>query len=368
MNTSIKWLLRLIFVGLFTLSTFYIVSIESERYESKSIALLNDLSKKQKMNLGDMLLGQSSSTMQDSKILELYIRSHEMFNHIDIEYNLSKHYAGEELDFVQRLDTNSLLPNSRLNKKNLLEKYNEDLMVIYDDPSGTLELTFIHTDPKFAQRILQSILGRSDEIINRFAKENAKIALAFIEKQREEKRVFFVEAIKKLIAYQNKHHTIDPSLDVERKIAILTELETEEVKGKVEYATKLKTFNSKSREMQMLKENIRNLHASIERVKKELSGTNKGNELNTNVFDFELLKSDMEFSKEVYRQTLINQEEVKMEVSQKSKNLVVVAKPTLADDYTYPNKLWDIFTTLIVFLFIYSILTTIMTIIHNHKD
>jgi len=366
--TKVKWLLRAVFVVLFISIAYYIAFIESERYESSTITLLKDLSKKQSVNLSEVLLGQGGSTMQDSKVLELYIRSNEMFGYIDSEYNLTKHYISDELDFAQRLYPDTSLPLYRANKRNTLAKYNEDLKVIYDDPSGTLKISFIHTNPLIAQQILQSIVDRAEEIINRFAKENAQIALRFIEKQRQEKRKLFVEAIKKLIDYQNSHHTIDPSLDVERKITILTELETELVKSEVEYATKLKTFNPNSREVKMLKENIRNIRASIARVKRELSGATQGKELNANVFEFQLLKSDMEFAKEVYRQTLINQEEVKIEVAQKSKHLVVVAKPTLPDDYTYPNKLWDVFTLLVVLFFIYSIVSTIMSIIRNHQD
>ncbi len=363
-----KLFLRLFFIALFLAGTFYIVFIESERYESDSIVLLKDLEKKQKMNLGDVLLGQSSSTMQDSKILELYIRSNEMFSYIDEAYNLGNHYSSDSLDFRQRLYTDSEIPLWKLNQKNLLAKYNEDLLVVYDDPSGTIQLSFIHTDAKKAQQILLRIIQRAEEITNAFAKENAKIALNFIEKQRKEKRALFIQAIKKLIAYQNKHHTIDPSLDVERKITILTELETELVKSEVEYASKLKTFNPNSREIKMLKENIKNIKKSIIRVKKLLVGNAQDEELNANVFNFELLKSDMEFSKEVYRQTLINQEEMKIEVAQKSKHLVVVAKPTLPDDYSYPNKLWDIFTLFVLLGLMYGIIIAVVSIIINHKD
>ncbi|BAF72684.1 capsule polysaccharide export system inner membrane protein [Sulfurovum sp. NBC37-1] len=363
-----KIFIRTIFVLVFLSVSYYIVSVETERYESTSITLLKDISKKQTIEMSNMFLGQISSTMQDSKVLELYIRSPEMFNYIDSEYNLSKHYVSDELDFAQRLYKDSSIPIYRANKKNIINKYNEDLIVFYDDPSGTLELTFIHTDPETAQRILRSIIRRAEEIINYFVRENAKIALSFIEKQREEKRKSFMDAIKNLIIYQNKHSTIDPSLDVERKITILAELETELVKSEVEYNTKIRTFNPNSREMKLLQSTIGNLRHSIKRVDKELAGNTKGAELNANVFEFKLLKSDMEFAKEVYRQTLINQEEMKIEVAQKSKHLIVVSRPTLPDDYDYPNKPWDIFTLLMVFFFIYSIIVAMMAIVENHKD
>ena len=363
-----KNLLRVIFLLIFGVSIYYIVSVESERYESSSIVLLKDLSKKQSVNLSEILMGSGSSTTQDSKILELYMRSPEMYNYLNKKFNLDNYYSSDKLDILQRLYPNSPIPLYRANKKNILEKYNSDLRVVYDDASTTLELSFAHTNPQVAQEIMRSIIAHSEEVINHFAKENAQIALRFIKKQREEKRAKFIESIKKLIDYQNAHHTIDPTLDVQRKITILSDLELEIVKSEVEYATKLKTWNPNGRDMLMLKENIRNLKKSLQRVKQELAGKRKGSELNANVFDFEILKSDMEFSKEVYRQTLINQEEVKIEVAQQSKHLTIVQRATLADDYTYPNKIWDIFTLFAVLYFIYFIINSIILIIRNHSD
>ncbi len=363
-----KLMIRVLFIALFLTLSSYILFIESERYQSTSITLLKDLESKQKMSLSDMLLRQGSSTFQDSKILELYIRSYEMYAHLDKRYHLSAYYSSDALDFVQRLQPDTLLSFRKSTQANLLKKYNQDLIVQYDDPSGTLQLSFIHTDPRKAQQILTSIIAHAEEVINAFARENAKIALAFIEKQRKEKRKLFIKAIKKLIEYQNRHHTIDPNVDVQRKITILGELETELIKNEVEYATKRKTFNPNSREIQMLSENIRNVKKSIDHVKKELSGNTKSKELNANVFEFELLKSDMEFAKEVYRQTLINQEEIKIEVAQKSKHLTMVAKPTLPDDYSYPSKVWDIFTLFVLLGLLYGIIVAIVSIIENHKD
>jgi capsular polysaccharide transport system permease protein len=363
-----KNLLRVIFLLIFGVSVYYIVSVESERYESSSIVLLKDLSKKQSVKLSDILIGAGSSTTQDSKVLELYMRSQEMYDYLNKKFDLDNYYSSDKLDFLQRLYSDTVLPLYRANKNNLLQKYNSDLKVIYDDASGTLELSFAHIDPKIAQEIVVSIINHSEEVINHFAKENSQIALNFIKKQREEKRAKFIESIKKLIDYQNAHHTIDPTLDVQRKITILSDLELEIVKSEVEYATKLKTWNPNGRDMLMLKENIRNLKKSLQRVKQELAGKRKGSELNANVFDFEILKSDMEFSKEVYRQTLINQEEVKIEVAQQSKHLTIVQRATLADDYTYPNKIWDIFTILVVLYFIYFIINSIILIIRNHSD
>ena len=59
----------------------------------------------------------------------------------------------------------------------------------------------------------------------------------------------------------------------------------------------------------------------------------------------------MEFSKEVYKQTLINQERLKTEVQQNAKHLIVVSTPKVSGTYTYPDVIWDIFTWSIILFF-----------------
>ena len=361
-----KTILRLLSIAIFFTVGYYIVNIETERYESNSITLLKDLSKKQSMELGS-LLGQTSSNMQDSKILELYMRSNEMYEYLDEKYQLSSYYTSHKLDFVQRLYADTSVPFYIASKENLLKAYNEDLSVVFDDASGTLSISFSHIDKKVAKKILESIIIHSDEVINHFSKENAEVALHFIEKQIGENKALFIGSIKKLIQYQNKHHTIDPNLEVQRKSEVLAILESDLIKTEVEYNSKAKTYNLNGSEMKMLKETVRNIKKSITRVEGQLAGSSDGT-INANVFDFSLLKSDMEFNKEIYRQTLINQEQIKIEVSQNAKHIIVVSKPTLADNYTYPDKPWDIFTLLIVLFFLYSIITTIISIIEDHRD
>lgn len=360
-----KLTLRLIFLFIFISISMYIMKVETERYESTSITLLKDLSKKQNIELGSLALGKTSSNMQDSKVLELYIRSYEMFDHVDKIHKLSNHYTSDTLDIAQRLSKNSYLPIFEASKKNLLKKYNENLSVVYDEPSGTLSLSFVHTYPLEARAILHSIIAYSDIIINQFSKENAEVALRFIEKQKKEDRVNYNKSIEELIAYQNKHSTVDPNMDIQRKNTILASLEAELIKIEVEYDSKSKTFNPNGSQMKILKETLRNIKKSIRRIKSQMVGSG---DLNTNVFSFEFLKNDMEFNKEIYKQVLINQEEVKLEVSQNAKHLIVVSQPSLPDNYSYPNKPWDIFTLFIILIFLYNILMTIITIIKDHKD
>lgn len=364
MKTFLKMFFSVIFLTIIT----YIVYIETERYESTSIIWLKDLAENQQIDITSAMLGQTSDSMQDSAVIELYIRSSEMYNFLDKKYHLSEYYVSEKLDFFQRLYKTTPIPFYYASKKNLLERYNDDLEVLYDEISGTISLSFAHVDPIISKQILESIIARSDATINYFFQENAGIGLKFITQQVKENKALFIQSIKALIEYQNQHGTIDPNIDVDRKVMILAALETDLVRNQVDYNSKLKSWNPHGTDMKMLKGTIDNLKVSISKVKQELAGENKNNELNDNVFDYELLKSEMDFTKEVYQQTLMSQELLKTEVSKNAKHLVVVSAPEVSDTYTYPDVIWDVFTWLIILLFIYSILLVVLMIIEDHKD
>jgi len=367
---TLSWIIRILFIFFFTISVFYITSIETERYESETLITVKDLSSKQEINLSSFLSGHGSDTLKDSKILEYFIRSWEMYTHLDQKFNLSAYYTSDRLDPLRRLYEHANIRYFAKNDKNLLEAYSQDLSVVYDTLSQTLTLKFAHADSNTSQAILQEIIRYSDETINNFSRESARISLAFIKVQTEENRQVFIDAIKKLITYQHKHHTFDPSIDVERKNTILAELEADLTKKEVEYSSKRKTgWNTKGYEMKTLRANIEDIKRSIAKLTRELSGNQKGDsELNVNVFDFEVLKNEMEFAKEVYKETLINQEKLKIEVNQNAKHLVVITKPTLPDDYTYPDKTWDLFTLTLILLLLYGIIMTTIGIIRDHID
>jgi len=364
-----KTLLQLFFLISFIAGTAYVIYFETERFQSNSLITVRDLSKKQGASSFDMILSQTSPVMQDSKLLELYIRSEDMLTHLDQEFNLSSYYSGEQIDILRRLSTTTTLPFYTLNKENLLSQYNTDLFITYDVPSTALKVSFAHAEPKIAQKMINEIIKYSSHTLNRLERENAEVALTFLKKQVAESKKVFTESIKKMIIYQNEHNTIDPNLDVQSRSTILANLESDLIKKTVEFQSGGKYMIKNSTEQKIAKNTIINLKKEIQRVKKEIAGSGMDKkELNQVVFDFELLRNDIDFSKEVYRQSLEKLEELRSEVNQNIKNLLVINKPSLAEQYTYPEKPKRVLTIFIILAFLYSILISILTLLRDHKD
>ena len=348
----------------------YIFFFKTEKYESSSTVIVKDLSEKQATSpLGAMLLAASSGVSQDAMLLDVYIKSSDMFELLDKEFKLREYYSGDKIDIYNRLYKDTFLTNREMNGINLLERYNSDLKLFFDKPSSTLNIKFAHADAKIAQQIILSIIKHATTMLNDMDKKSSKIVLRSLQKLEKEKYELFLDSLKELLEYENRHNTINPKIDVETKSNILATLEGELIQKRVAYQSKLQYMNKNAPEMKILKGELSHIKSSIKKIKKQMTGkSKKQTQLNKNLAEFGLLESKMEFNKEIYKQTLMKLEEVSVMVNQNTKNLIVVSAPKVADSYTYPNKFKDIITTIILLSLLYGVLSLIGSIIRDHKD
>jgi len=331
--------------------------------------MIKDLSQEQSTSpLGSLFLPVGSESMTDAKLLGVYIKSADMFAILNQEFNLTSYYKSEQIDFLHRLSNSMFLPSYLLNIENVLAEYNKDLSILYDEASATVKIGFSHADAKIAQEIVKKIIAQSSKILNRFENQNTEVILTFLKKQEKLKHKLFLGSLENLLRYQNKNRTIDPKVDIEVKNKILAGLESELIQKNVTYNSKAQYLNPKTAEMKLLRGNINYIKKSIRKIKAEITGNHGKKELNANMSDFTLLKSKVEFNKELYIQTLVKLEETKVLVSQNRKNLIVVTQAQVAGSYSYPNKIKDSFSILIVLSFLYGVMILIFTIIRDHKD
>lgn len=348
----------------------YILFFKTEKYESSSTVIVKDLSEKQSTSpLGAMLLAAGSGVSQDAMLLDVYIKSSDMFELLDAEFKLRDYYSGNKIDIYNRLHDDIFLTSREMNNINLLERYNSDLKLFFDEPSSTLSIKFAHADAKVAQQIVVSIIKHATEMLNDMNKKSSLIVLRFLKKLEKEKYELFLASLKKLLVYQNKHNSINPKMEVETKSNILAKLEGELIQKTVAYQSKLQYMNKNAPEMKILKGDLLHIKTSIKKIKQQMTGESKNQtELNKDLAEFGLLESKMEFNKEIYKQTLMKLEEISVMVNQNTKNLIVVSAAKIADSYSYPNKFKDIVTMIVLLSLLYGIAGLISSIIRDHKD
>jgi len=349
---------RFLFLFLFPMLGFsyYIIFLQTELYESKTTVLIKDV--KAGQSQADMLsamIPTTSSNMQDSKLIEKYIYSIEMFEQINQKFDLKLHYMSTDLDFLERF------------YYRYLEIYNNRLIISYDELSSTLDITFLHTDPQKAKEILAFITTQAEKKLNMYDKENGNKLLDYIKNQEKKNKKILVKSVETLLAYQNSHKTIDPSIDIKSKSGILSNLETRLVQKEIEYDNLKSYMNPQNIEVKRLRAEIVNLKKKRNDLRSQLSGVSK-TELNEDLFEFEMLRSDVDFNRERYKQTLIQLDMAMIQSTQNAKNLIVITQPTLSQNYSHPDKIKNIITLFMVLFMIYGIISMIYAIIKDHKD
>ena len=353
---------RIVFVIIFLLLNLYYMIIKSEEYESSTALIVRSMNQSSPVSrLGLSLLGMgSSSQLQDSMIVEAYLQSLDMYKEVDKKFHLTKYYESDAIDFIERLPKDATV-------EDVLKMYNRHLIISYDSTSGILHISFLHTNPKKAQEILEYLVSQVGYQLNEFNRRKAKKQLKFVQSEFQKVKEKLDEAVKKVEAYQNKHLLLNPTAEATSKSIIIAKLEASLSQKKLEYATKKRYINDNNFELISLKNQIKEIKKSIENAKKNLTGDKKGR-LNRVVFAYEQLKMQLKFTTEVYKNALLQLETTKVEVAKNDKTLSIIIKPDLPDGYTYPDKPRVFITILILTLLLYGIFSMLGSIIKDHKE
>lgn len=353
---------RFLFAAFFLLTLFYIFVIKSELYESKTALIVKDMQTSAVPDtLGLSLLGVgSSSQLQDSKVVETYLKSLDVYKVLDMQFHLTQHYKSDAVDFISRLSEDAT-------EEEVLAFYNQHLIVTYDEISGILSVAFSHVDPSKAKEILEFLVKRVEDQINELNRIKAKKQLKFIDAEFNKAKERMNASSKKLENYQNKHLLLDPETEATTASGILSELESTLLQKQIEYGTMSGFMKENNYELKALKQQIDEIKRSISKERKELTGSSE-DRLNKVLFEYGKLKLAFEFDTEVYKNALIQLETTKIDVLKEAKTLSILSKPNLPDGYTYPDKPKMFITLLIITLLLYGISSMLGTIIRDHKE
>jgi len=351
---------EIIFLLLFVVGAIYILFIKSELYLSNANVVIKNLNNKTVAVNGLSFLMPSNSVQQDIFIIQKYLESFDELNKLDKKFNLKKHYSSNEVDIVDRLKPWST-------KEDFLNLYKKRLVYIYDQATGLITIGFLHTNPKTSYEIVKELINDANYAINKINKTIIEKQLEYIKKEVQKNKEELEKAIKRLEHFQNIHTIIDPMKTAESEFALLSNLKAQLIQKKAELNSLLQYMNPNSFEVKRLKHEIAGIKTTINKLKKSLANPNK-KALNVYIFEYERLKNLVEFNKELYKQSLLQLEQLKVQANENSKILLEVTKPFIPQGYVYPEKFKDIITLTLILLFLYGIVSLVQAIIKEHVD
>jgi len=321
------------------ISSFYVLFLQTHLFESSSSILIKNISREvQAPTLLSMISGDSGGSAQDAMVVKAYLSSAEAFNKLDKEFELSKHYSSSSQDFLQR-------NYSWSTREDYLSLFNKRIALNFDDMSSIMTIGFLHTDPIIAQKITSFLINEAEEQLNKYNALLAKKHLDFLTRYKDLDFLFKSNPnIKE--ALSNEKFEL---LKKQDKLYAISQYQTEQ-----------------SYEVIKLKQEISFSESLINKLSKQID-SGKSEQSNKNIFEYSQLKTKVEMHQELYKQTLLQVQSAKVEIYKQSKVMLIITQPTLAYNYSQPQKLRAIFTILLVLGLLYGILRLIINIIKDHQ-
>lgn len=360
----IQWTVsKVLFVALFVVPLLGLTAFEylviSDRYESTASAVLTE-EKSSTASVDLSVLGITNAAAdRDAYTLKEFIESNDMLNHIQQKLDFRGHASSTDIDFWSRLDVAAPL-------EDFVEYYHDMVTVTFDTESKILRFSVQAFNPDYAQQMLNLIVQRSQEFIDRMNEQVTGEQLRFFDIQIANSEKRLTTAKDRLVRFQRENKLLSTQGESATIMATVGALEQALAQKQSELNARLKVLDKTAPQLTTLQLEIGALGMQISREKDRLAGgqSTSLSELDSQFREIEL---NLEFTTALYKSNLSALESARLEAARRLKFLIVVAQPSRAELSLYPQRLYIIGTAAIILLALYFVVSLGIAIIREHS-
>lgn len=355
-----KFALLFIFLPTFICLVYFGIFASNMYISETKFAVRSGTSTAGGFDIASQFFNIPTTSSQDTKVVEEYLKSSDAFYAINKDLNLIEHYSSSNYDFISRLSRKPTLDEV----KRFWSKVSK---VSVNQDSGVISFSVRAYTEDFAYKIAQNALQQSEQLINSM-NERARqdgLNLARDEVKIAENRLS--NAQKALQDFRSIHNDLDLKSTAAGLQSVILELESQAATIRTQISESSLYMQSDAPTMRALQSKLMGIERQIEIEKKKLTDTNmSGNSINTLASDYEKLMIESEFANKQLVYAMTSYEKAKIELMAKSLYVVSIAQPTKPDESLYPTTFKFTFITFVVLTMIYGIFSVIVAAIKEH--
>ncbi|CAN5270619.1 capsule polysaccharide export protein CtrB [soil metagenome] len=354
---------RIIFLAIFVIPlaviSYYQLFVATDRFESEASVIIS-VESAGTTTLDVSFLGlPSSGDDKDAKVIAEFVSSRDMLKFLDEKLQLRAHYSAPTVDWFYRL------PNTAS-----FEEFHDYmagyLTVIYDADSKILHVSVQAFDENFAKAILDNVIARSQELIDKLNERVTTEQTRFFDIKLVESEARMKEAKETLLKFQKDNRLMTTDLDAGVVMANITALEQELSKKRSELNSVENDLAPTAPRLISLRSDIGALEGQLRLQKERLSGSATSSSISDLDSQYREIQLNLEFVTTMYKSNLTQLEQARIEASRRLKFLIVVSQPSLADESRFPDRPYIIITAAIILLVGFFIISLLATIIREH--
>lgn len=325
----------LLFVFLPTAATiYYMYEVAEDQYASKvSFSIRSEGFNNPLDALGS--LGEiSNGSSSDAGILNEYLRSQKLIEDIRENVDLPVLYSKPENDPIFAFDADQPI-------EKLLHYWARMTDIAFDSGAGLIDVTAYAFTAEDATAIAQAVLDRSSVLVENLSSTAREDTIREAKFELERARERLTEARLSLGNLRLEEQLIDPTVDLQSRMGVLSVLQNELAQALIESDLLALRVSSEDTRLVGLYNRIDVLENRISEERNKIGQATSGSEAGfaTVVGNYESLQVDREFAERAYLAAAASYDVALAEARRKSLYLVAHVPPTSAESAEYPQRL-----------------------------
>jgi capsular polysaccharide transport system permease protein len=350
-------------VGLPTLvAGVYYFAIASDLYLSEVKFVVRGPAKSPTSAISAMLSSGSAAVSEDTFAVHEYLMSRDAVQRLDREDGLRALLSRPEGDLITRY------PGIFFWRKDfeaLYKAYSRFVAVEVDATTGVSTLQVKAYRPEDAQRMAQSLLTFSEQLINALNERARHDALAMFQHEVSTTEQDIAKIQGQLTAYRIQQKMLDPKSAATGPLELLAQMNGQLANAKGQLAEVIKN-SPNSPHIPLVKTRIASLEKLIADERAKVTGDN--NSVATSLSEYERLDVQRTLSEKILASALSSLEAARLEAQRQQLYLETIATPNLADYPLYPKRIASFATVVVVCLLGYGIAWLLIASVREHAE
>lgn len=321
-------------------SAIYFFGIASNQYVSESRFVIKAPNQRtgQISTFANLIqtTGLSAGQEQSNQVID-YVRSRSALQALSQEVPLGKIYSSDSIDFLSRFPK----PWQENAREDLHKFYREKVIIDRDVDTGLIVLHSIAFDPKDAARINESLLRKSETLVNELNERARRSAISESESRVREAEVRATVARKAMASYRNKVELVDPLKQAGGVVEIANRLITERAALEAQLSA-LRRLTPDHPSIGALRERIASLTQEIDRQTARIVGGS--NTISGKLPVYEALALEQELSSQLVVLARASLEQARSDALKQQFYLERVVDPNVPDLPEYPHAWRNVLT------------------------
>lgn len=298
---------------------------------------------------------------QETIFLYEYLSSPDMLAALEKDLKWHEHFAAQYSDPVYWIA-------KKVSREDLLKFYERLITVHVDELTGLLTVEAQGLSPEFAHTTMTTMLRQSQKFINDLSRQLATDQVKFAEDELIKARADYEHKRAALIEFQNKNGLLDAEASAKSQAGIIATLEATLATERASLKGLLATLNPNAPQVRQQQVRVTAIQKQLDAEKTALVSSPQQGHLNVVAADYRKLSVDTEIAEEAYKLSVSALQNAKIEANKNIHSLVTVVQPNMPEDATYPYRLYNLLTLLVILFFIYGITRFVIASIEDHRD